>query len=378
MVTTQTQAVAPTATGKMSNSGRNELAVSLDNAAEELKNAWLTTGNFARTIAYGIAAQKMRDALTDGVMTSLLKLKNSKMGYRTDEDARNNQIYSNEVVRDCIIQAATLGLQCTGNQFNIIGGNMYVTKEGFTFLLREMARSGKLKKMNFVFYPAVITESSTQGTRRDGSQYQKIEREGRTKVDVSWEYNNEPGSEQLEFCIRVNAGMSQDAIIGKAERKAKAWLYNHLADQCVSDGELEPTFSEPRKAEGSVVDTSFQEPTALPERKRMPRTSESVSSLESVAPTDGEAVTVNAETAALAVAEPTLETVPGSFERLMNGVKQAGKSLANLRRWMSEHNLSVPMGESRDAFDAWATHILADDNTCRALVEDGMMVAQLV
>lgn len=115
-------------------------------------------------------------------------------------------------------------------------------------------------------------------------------------------------------------------------------------------------------------------------RKRMPRTSESVSGLESVAPTDGEAVqTANAEpTAPEAVVEYMLETVPGSFERLMNGVKQAGKNLANLRRWMNEHNLYVPMGESRDAFDAWATHILADDNTCRALVKDGMMVEQLV
>lgn len=138
---------------------------------------------------------------------------------------------------------------------------------------------------------------------------------------------------------------------------------------------------------GSMQMRTVSPQTAAPEvqeapvgkRKRMPRTSESVSSLESVAPTDGEAVqTDNAEPAALAVAEPTLETVPGSFERLMNGVKQAGKSFANLRRWMNEHGVACPMGESRDAFDAWATHILANENTCRALVEDGMMVEQLV
>lgn len=238
----------------------NALALSLDTAAEELKQAWLTTGNFARTIAYGMAVAKMRDALDKNVMTSLVKLKNSKMGYRTDEDAQKGHVYPIEVVRDCIIEAATLGLQCTGNQFNIIGGNMYVTKEGFTFLLRELARTGQLKNMKFLYHPAVITESSTQGTRRDGSQWQKVEREGKAKVDVCWEFNGVSGSEQLEFCIRVNAGMSQDAIIGKAERKAKAWLFNHLTDQAVSDGELEPVFAEPREVVAKVDEPSFLEP----------------------------------------------------------------------------------------------------------------------
>lgn len=215
----------------------NELALSLDVAAEELKNAWLTEGNFARTIAYGMAVAKMRDVLNDKVMTSLVKLKNSKMGFRTDES--NGFVYPVQVVRDCIIEAATLGLQCTGNQFNIIGGNMYVTKEGFTYLLRGLARAGQLKDMKFIFHPAVISESSTQGTRKDGSQYQVIEREGLAKVDMSWVFDGVPGSETLEFCIRVNKGMSQDAVLGKAERKAKAWLFNHLTDQAVSDGEAE-------------------------------------------------------------------------------------------------------------------------------------------
>lgn len=233
----------------------NELALSLDAAAEELKMAWLTEGNFARTIAYGLAVGKMREVLDDKVMRSLVKLKNTKMGYRTDENAQN--VYPIEVVRDCIIEAATLGLQCTGNQFNIIGGNMYVTKEGFTFLLRELARSGQLKGMKFIYHPAVISESSTQGTRRDGTQYQKVEREGKAKVDVCWEFNGVPGSEQLEFVIRVNAGMSQDAVIGKAERKAKAWLFNHLTDQAVSDGELESAEPAMRAVESRVDEPSF-------------------------------------------------------------------------------------------------------------------------
>lgn len=224
-------------TAEIKKANNNELATALDTAAEELKNAWLTEGNFSRTISYGLAVGKMREALNDKVMASLVKLKNCKLGFRTDES--NGNVYPIDVVRDCIIDAATLGLQCVGNQFNIIGANMYVTKEGFTYLLRELARSGRLRDMKLVYSPAVITESSTQGTRRDGSSYQKIEREGKIKVDLSWTFDGKAGSEILEFCVRVNAGMSQDAIIGKAERKAKAWLYNYLTDQAISDGEYE-------------------------------------------------------------------------------------------------------------------------------------------
>ena len=220
-----------------------QLAGNLDALSNQIQEAWLTEGNFTRTIAYGMAVAEMREALTDGVMKAIMKLKGSKLGFKTDENPNN--VYPMELVRDAVIDAATLGLQCVGNQFNIIGGNMYVTKEGFTFLLRRLVQEGKLQDMKFVYHPAEITESSTQGTRRDGSMYQKIEREGRVKVDVSCTYQHKPVREQLEFIVRVNNGMSQDAVLGKAERKAKAWLYNFLTDQCLSDGDAEAEAAAP-------------------------------------------------------------------------------------------------------------------------------------
>ena len=85
------------------------------------------------------------------------------------------------------------------------------------------------------------------GTTRNGEQYQKIEREGRVVVEVSCNYQGKAISEKLEFVIRVNKGMSQDAVLGKAERKAKAWLYNYLTDQAISDGEAEAAEGEPMR-----------------------------------------------------------------------------------------------------------------------------------
>lgn len=215
-----------------------QLAGNLDALSVQIQEAWLMEGNFARTIAYGMAVAELREALNEKVMKALMKLKNSKMGFRTDEGPKTG-VYSMEVVRDAVIEAATLGLQCVGNQFNILGGNMYVTKEGFTFLLRQLVRQGRLEGMRFVYHPAEIKESSTQGVSRSGEVYQKIEREGLVKVEVSCVWDGKPVEECLEFVIRVNAGMSQDAVLGKAERKAKAWLFNFLTDQAISDGEAE-------------------------------------------------------------------------------------------------------------------------------------------
>lgn len=219
-----------------------QLAGNLDLLSEQIQTAWLMEGNFSRTIAYGMAVAEMREALTPGVMQSIMKLKGSKLGFRTDENVQN--VYPAELVRDCVIDAVTLGLQCVGNQFNIIGGNMYVTKEGFSYLLRKLSAEGKLRDMKFIYHPAEITESSTQGKRKDGSPYQKIEREGKVKVDVSCVWNGKAVAEQLEFIVRVNAGMSQDAVLGKAERKAKAWLYNYLTDQSIGDGDAEAAVEE--------------------------------------------------------------------------------------------------------------------------------------
>ncbi len=229
-----------------------EVARTMDALAVAAQDAFAIKGNFERTFALGAAMADLREALDEKVMTSIMKLQNTKLGFRTD----NERGYPVHVVRDAVIEATVWGLQCVGNQFNILAGNFYATKEGYTYLLRNLPG---LDDMKFIFHPAVIKESSTSGTRKDGSQYQKIEREGIAVVDVSWVYNGVRGMERLEFCIRVNAGMSQDAIIGKAERKAKAWLHARLTDMQLPDGEAEDNY-EVRSTNYEVVDVPAAEP----------------------------------------------------------------------------------------------------------------------
>lgn len=229
-----------------------EVARTMDALAVAAQDAFAIKGNFERTFALGAAMADLRDALDEKVMTSIMKLQNTKLGFRTD----NERGYPVHVVKDAVIEATVWGLQCVGNQFNIISGGFYATKEGYTYLLRNMPG---LEDMRFVYHPAVISESSTSGMRKDGTQYQKIEREGKTLVDVSWVYMGQAESERLEFCIRVNAGMSQDAIMGKAERKAKKWLFERLTDRQLPDGEAEDNY-EVRSTNYEVVDVPAVEP----------------------------------------------------------------------------------------------------------------------
>lgn len=205
-----------------------EVARKMDSLAVAAQDAFAIKGNFERTFALGTAMADLREVLDDKVMQSIMKLQNTKLGFRTDMERG----YPVHVVRDAVIEATVWGLQCVGNQFNIISGGFYATKEGYTYLLRNMPG---LEDMRFIYHPAVISESSTSGRRKDGTEYQKIEREGMTRVDVSWVFRGKREAERLEFCIRVNAGMSQDAIIGKAERKAKRWLFERLTDRQLPD-----------------------------------------------------------------------------------------------------------------------------------------------
>ncbi|MFK5282891.1 hypothetical protein ACI3PL_25325, partial [Lacticaseibacillus paracasei] len=64
-----------------------------------------------------------------------MALQGNRLGFKTDKDKSGG--YPESVVKNCLIEAVLLGIQPTGNQFNIIAGNMYPTKEGCGYLLNN-------------------------------------------------------------------------------------------------------------------------------------------------------------------------------------------------------------------------------------------------
>ena len=182
------------------------------------------------SLAVANAIGYLREVLTPEIMAPIMALQGSKLGFKTDRDLVKNRNtgkyekgpgYPLEVVQDCFIEMSLNGLLPTGNMFNIIAGNAYVTKEGGTFLLKTQVPSLKYS----ISYPNV-SQSADKLTAN-------------VTAVIKWELNGDKREETVPFPIKSDAFTTFDSLIGKAERKAKIWLYNQVSGLNISDGDIE-------------------------------------------------------------------------------------------------------------------------------------------
>lgn len=173
---------------------------------------------FEKAFKVSTAIGVLTSLLTPEYMAPIMNLQGNRLGFRTDQD--NNNGYPEPVVKNCLIEAVLMGVQPVGNQFNIIAGNTYITKEGFGYLLK------KIPGLNYKLVPDLprINNANTSAA---------------IVVNIYWTLNgSEEKHQALEIPIRVNARMGTDAIIGKATRKARAWLFERITGNEVSDGDI--------------------------------------------------------------------------------------------------------------------------------------------
>lgn len=196
---------------------------------------------FKKAFAVANAIVALREALTDEVMKPIMSLQGSPLGFRTDRD--KDKGYPVDTVRECAISALLKGAQMAGNQFNIISGRDYITKEGFTALLKKVPG---------------LTYSIDLGLAR-----LKEDKGAIVTPKIIWQHNGGESHEKtLELAIRVNAGMGHDAILGKAERKAKCWLYNEVTGNSYTDADAEDAGPDMRNVTGTSRKSSGGNPLA--------------------------------------------------------------------------------------------------------------------
>lgn len=172
---------------------------------------------FQRAYLLANATAQLHEMLTPEYMEPIMKLQGSRLGFRTDKDKSGG--YDMNAVKSCLIDAVLQGVQPTGNQFNIIAGNMYITKEGYHYLLSKIP--GLRYQITFEL-PRVKDSSAA------------------IVALIKWSINGSAErSEKLDIPIRVNAQMGTDAIIGKATRKARHWLHATITGQDTGDGDVE-------------------------------------------------------------------------------------------------------------------------------------------
>lgn len=183
---------------------------------------------------------RLRSVLTDDVMNAVfMPLMNTHVGFVTDRDPSKvnkktgeiPQPYSVATVRDCLIDAAFMGLLPTGNQFNIISGRMYATKEGFTHLLRMIGVKYFITKTPL---PDVSPTCAAISCK------------------VNYEWQGEAKSFTITATIKKDGYSSLDQIKGKAERQAKKALYEYLTGCDL--GEAEDDLPAPDEQHAQVRD----------------------------------------------------------------------------------------------------------------------------
>jgi len=192
----------------------DETIAQLDHFAKMGQDSVLAT-NFRKTLMASTAVAGMMQILTPQAMGSIMSLQNTGIGFLTD---RKGAGYDLDTVRACVVEAVMKGVLPVGNQFNIIGGRCYVTKEGMKEKLRNVPG------LHYVITCGIPKKQGESGAI--------------CSVNVEWTHNGVKNSKALEFAVRMNAGMGADALNGKATRKALAWLYENVSGQSISDGEV--------------------------------------------------------------------------------------------------------------------------------------------
>lgn len=193
----------------------NETISALDKAAANGLIAQQEASAFKKMALVAGAIGELRSLLTPKVMEPIMALQNTSIGFKTD----NQGGYHLDIVRDCLIEATLKGVYPVGNEFNIISRQCYITKEGYYHKLRD------IPNFSWIEVPGIPRNVGENGAV--------------IKIKLEWTKDKKTNSRELELAIRVNKGMGADAVIGKAIRKARAWLFSTVTGQDAGDGDVE-------------------------------------------------------------------------------------------------------------------------------------------
>lgn len=164
---------------------------------------------------------------TPEVQARIVALQDTAIGFRTDSDPKvwnkkknaYNQAYEWPVVRDCALEAALRGLQWVGNQFNIISGRMYCTKEGFEYLIKRC-------KTVTEFRPVINVPRLANGGAL-------------VECSASWKLNGQPVTYSCSIPVKMDEYAGSDQIIGKASRKLLKRCYEQMSGVSVPEADAE-------------------------------------------------------------------------------------------------------------------------------------------
>lgn len=195
-------------------------------------------GSFERAMVVAEAMAELREAITPPMLARFKSLANSRLGFLTDKDPNKwdkranggkgawTEPYKDEVLTECLIEATLRGLLPVGNQFNIIAGSVYTTKEGYKAQLK------KLKGLQD-FAPIIGTPRQVQG-----HEEWFVRCKGRAVYNGQQVSFGESEEDKIEIPVKGDNFSTVDSIKGKAERKFLKIVFERLTGIETPDGDI--------------------------------------------------------------------------------------------------------------------------------------------
>ena len=230
----------------------------LDEVAQECSLAVHEAGNnISGALAVAERMQQLRTLITPPMLSAVSALQNTAVGFMTDRGSSKGrdglpQTYSPDELRDPFIEATVRGFRAVGNEFNIISGRFYGAKAGFERKVKTYPGLSDFTAMYDV-------EENTNGTAK-------------VQCIATWLMSGQPDSFERRkgkikgqnfdnrIAVRVNSGMGHDAVIGKAQRKFYAAIYDYLIGAVVAtpEGEADDIPIRSTRAKASIFDAATE------------------------------------------------------------------------------------------------------------------------
>lgn len=236
-----------------------ETAAGFQSAALRAKKCFgeAISDNFFSALEVAESIEELKRYLDqDSIRVRISGLMNTSLGFRTDKDPKISRFnkktgkyesatpYEYEVVKDAVIEALLRGLQLVGNQFNIISGRFYCTKEGFEYLIRKLDYIAEFKPV--IGIPA--------------------HKPGGVVIDctATWVQNKQERSYEASIPIKSDEFSSSDQLIGKAQRKFYKRVFEVMTGNSMPDGEIDvvtvstaPVATAPPLAQATVLNPAM-------------------------------------------------------------------------------------------------------------------------
>jgi hypothetical protein len=180
--------------------------------------------DFLLGIAQARAVGALTDLINEDVMDDVMRLMNTQLGFKTDrnpaqfdKNGNRHKPYDRETVKTCVIVALLSGAKLIGNQFNIIAGQFYPTKE---FSHQAILRFPGLSDL--IFQIGDITKFGDRAAKVEAVASYKVRGQAFEFFCRKTDFMD------LRLVVNCYANSSPDEIRGKAEAKLFRQILSRL------------------------------------------------------------------------------------------------------------------------------------------------------